>query len=976
MGLQTLYKWLAALIILGLFVVGGNGASASPATVNSTPEAYSKPKVAETDDGLYLEWIVPDAEIMESGSGTVRIEIPGFSQLKLPGAPIVPVAYALIALPPNAQPQLEIEVIEERTIPLPGELALAHKPEGVLKNAQGEVIGGAFVTPKQAAPFQPEVLELEILGVMRGVSLARIAFFPIRPNGYQLRLATRVGATVHYNAPSFETSGVLPSADPLHKTLKSQVLNPDQVQTTTTLTTMPDRRLDSPIVEGEVAIIEVSQRGITEITYLELTEIDFPVESVNTDNLHLFHSGNEVGDDPIEVAIQWDGDTDQSFETGERILFYADPRFSRWTKTDTYLLYEGDTSGSRIQSRSADPTGLEPGNAYVEKIEEQNILYTPDCYCGSLPAGRDGDHWAWDKIAIPYGGSISRSYIIDLPTVDNTKNAALKLWLIGYTDVKDNPDHHVEVRLNTHLLSPVIDWNGKQTVEQELNIPAGILINGTNTVELTLPGIVNVEGMYLDAYAVDYSLGDSLIQGSLYFTGEQSQRSYTILFREAGDPPNFMAYDVTNPENPIILTDVDIQPGSYPHTTVADTSSGEKHAYFFTGEDYLLSHEGMHKKATLSNSNADYVIISHSNFIPALTPLINLRQVQGKNVAVFDVHTIYDNYNAGKQQPEAIHAFLENAYHNWALPPLYVLLVGDGTSDPKHYDLDSTITYIPPFLVNVDPWVGETASDNRYVTVDGDDILPDILIGRLPVNSLSKASTIVDKIVNYETTPPEGDWRQKVTFVADNADDPDSSTNNFPEDAIYLDNNYIPPQYSVNHIHHPQGGDPNLTRIEIRNTWNSGTVLLTYLGHGAIKRWGAHSEGFWEIGDLASLSNGVKLPVVLEMTCLTGKFQAREDDTLDESTLRLPNSGAVAVWGPTGLGLATGHVELAEGFYTEIFSNPTAVIGQATLAGKLNLMQNKPSYSDLVDTFVLFGDPATQIKLTWSNYTFIPLVFR
>jgi hypothetical protein len=624
-----------------------------------------------------------------------------------------------------------------------------------------------------------------------------------------------------------------------------------------------------------------------------------------------------------------------------------------------------------MQSRAADPTGLEPGNAYVEKTEELNILYTPDCYCGSLPAGHDGDHWTWDKIAIPYGGSISRSYNIYLPTVDNTKNAALKLWLIGYTDVVDNPDHHVEVRLNTHLLSPVIEWNGKQTVEQELNIPAGILINGTNTVELTLPGIVNVEGMYLDAYSITYANGDSTVFGSLIFTGEETQHTYRVRFREAAD---LMAYDVTVPSNPKMLTN--IPPPESLYISLGDNPDGGVHQYFLTFDDGILSPSGLHLKQPLNVTSGDYLIISHNVFLSSLSSLVTLRQDQGMDVQVIDVQAVYDNFGEGRPSPYAIHAFLSDAYHNWGTPPQYVLLVGDGTNDPKHYDPDTTNTYIPPFLVDVDPWAGETASDNRFVSVDGDDILPDMLIGRLPVNSPEQTASVVKKIVDYETNPPPGNWRQAITFVADNADDPESSTNNFPQDAIYLDNYYIPPQYSVNHIHHPQGGDPNLTRNEIRNTWNSGTVLLTYLGHGAIKRWGSYSEGFWKTGDLPSLSNGSKLPVILGMTCLTGKFQAREDDTLDEITLRLPNGGAVAVWGPTGFGLATGHVELAAGFYTEIFYSHPTDLGRAVAAGKFNLMQTKPYYSDLVDTFVLLGDPATQIKLTWSNYTFIPLVFR
>ena len=46
-----------------------------------------------------------------------------------------------------------------------------------------------------------------------------------------------------------------------------------------------------------------------------------------------------------------------------------------------------------------------------------------------------------------------------------------------------------------------------------------------------------------------------------------------------------------------------------------------------------------------------------------------------------------------------------------------------------------------------------------------------MLIGRLPVKTLAETQAVVDKIVQYETHPFPGGWNEKVTFVADNADE-------------------------------------------------------------------------------------------------------------------------------------------------------------------------------------------------------------
>ncbi len=154
-------------------------------------------------------------------------------------------------------------------------------------------------------------------------------------------------------------------------------------------------------------------------------------------------------------------------------------------------------------------------------------------------------------------------------------------------------------------------------------------------------------------------------------------------------------------------------------------------------------------------------------------------------MATVDVQDIYDEFSFGRRDPEAIRSFLSYAYHCWngadctpgpggaPHPPPYVLLVGDG-----HYDFTgvSGTTYpnlIPPYLIHIDPWLGETAADNRFVSVDGpDDYLPDMAIGRIPARTPADVTAAVNKIMAYETTAPSGDWQQRVVFVADNNLDP------------------------------------------------------------------------------------------------------------------------------------------------------------------------------------------------------------
>jgi hypothetical protein len=448
--------------------------------------------------------------------------------------------------------------------------------------------------------------------------------------------------------------------------------------------------------------------------------------------------------------------------------------------------------------------------------------------------------------------------------------------------------------------------------------------------------------------------------------GANARRAYSVaLSNSAG----LRLYDVTNPAVPANLTGISWQNGQ---VSWGDPNANG-HSYLITTSSSLHAPAAVRLPRALPAGSADYVIISHASFIPALTPLVSLRQSQGLSVKVVDVQAVYDGYGNGRTTPEAIRSYLDHLYHNGSPTPTYVLLVGDGTGDPKRYRADSLTTWLPPYLADADPWVGEVAADNRFVTVDGDDLLPDMLIGRLPVNSLAEAQTVVTKIVEYETKPFWGDWNGRVTFISDDTD----AAGNFAAHSASLAQNYVTDPWQATSLNY----DPaQLTEAAMQNqvqqSWQNGTGLLVYTGHSSIHQWGA--ERFFHLDDVANLSNGARLPVVLQMTCFTGSFAQPFWDTLDEALLRHPNGGAVAVWGATGLGVGTGHDALASGFLQSLLVDGEVGLGTAVLAGKLNLFTNRPANLDLLDTFTLLGDPATQYNTDfWAGIpTYLPLISR
>ena len=978
--MRSTLRWFSACLVtllrkgcVGLIVLGSalNGSAGGKA--NALPPALSMiPAVTVTPDGLLVDWRVPEANIVPLPDGSIDVQLPGASQTAQPGAPRLPFISVLVAVPSGALPTLRVVLVEETDRPVPGPLALAPFPEGVQRDAAGLPIGGTFsagdlsptalVQPAQSGADEP--VRLEPAGVVRGVHLARLVFYPARLIGSSpqthLRLTTYVRVALTFAS---EAAG-LPwavSADPMLTVLRSVVINPEQVRPIPSTT----QELN-PTEVGAAWIVEVNLPGLTAITYAALAEIGFPVASTNPHALHLARAGTEI-------AAEWDGDEDASFEPGERLLFYAEPRFSRWTSTDVYFLWQDGAPGLRVQNRSAAPLDLPAGIAWTDETAEVNQLYTPDCFCGFLPPGRDGDHWTWDDLKRP--GHSTASYSINLPPLDATQPATLTVWLIGYTDLAAAPDHRVDVDINGVPVGSLV-WDGRQPITATLPITPGILHSDANTLTLTLPGIpgVSIEGAWLDAFSTRTARGGAPFGHSVTFSGQPAPQAYTLALSST---IGLRVYDITDPGFPLRLTGV-ITAGN----TIAlgdpfgNEWDGRSHRYTLTTEGGLLFPVALRPAPPLQTggdfTGADYVLIAPADFMPALDSLISLRQAQGLTVAVENVQAIYAAYGDGRPDPAAIHAYLAHAYAAWALRPVYVVLVGDGSFDPRQYRADSPPTFIPPYLADVDPWAGETAADNRYATVDGQDTLPDMLIGRLPVKTLTETQAVVDKIVQYETDPFPGGWNQNVTFVADDADE----AGNFAAASEALATVYVTSPLIARRVYFtPPTTTVTTTRQAVLNDWNAGALMIHYTGHSSWQQWA--TERLFHLDDLPGLRNDRRWPILIEMTCFTSAFH-RPEPTLDEALLTLDDAGVAAAWGATGLGVSTGHSSLDEGFFQAVFSATALTVGQAAWAGKLALASTG-QHLDLLDTFTLLGDPAFRLNrniLPWANQAYLPIVIQ
>jgi len=150
---------------------------------------------------------------------------------------------------------------------------------------------------------------------------------------------------------------------------------------------------------------------------------------------------------------------------------------------------------------------------------------------------------------------------------------------------------------------------------------------------------------------------------------------------------------------------------------------------------------------------AEYLIITTETFKAQANRLADWKEQKGVPSEVVIVQ-------AGASA-EDVKTVIDDAYNTWYPAPTYVLLLGDVEVIPANYDADheARISTGPFSSIRVYQQQdhGIIASDLGYFNVDGQGYFPDMIYSRISVDTEEQARIIVDKIIQYEQSPPVDD---------------------------------------------------------------------------------------------------------------------------------------------------------------------------------------------------------------------------
>jgi hypothetical protein len=562
----------------------------------------------------------------------------------------------------------------------------------------------------------------------------------------------------------------------------------------------------------------------------------------------------------------------------------------------------------------------------------------------------------------------------------------LTALVYGGKDQAANPDQSLQFKMNETSIG-IHQWDGRTAYTATLSAPAQALLPGQNRLHLItalaqLPGIGDY-WVYPDKIDVEYSALANAEDDTLEVAGLNTKGHSGEVVVSGFSNDAVRVYDVRDGRRPVRLTSTQ---------TVSSPTGFDLHFWDAWAEDEqprrysIATSTALHVPLTVeydrpsdlrsTRHEADYIAIVHDSLSDALQPLLDRRAQQGLRVIKVEVQEIYDEFNHGFLHQKAIRDFLSYAYHNWnqdGPPPRYVLLVGDGTYDPKNALSSPVPNLIPPFLINIDPWMGETAADNRYVSVDEPgDYLPDMAVGRITAWNPEQLAAVIDKIAAYEdgADTPGDPWQDQVVFVADNKDD---AAGNFHQLSDTSRLSSLPTYYDSSTIYYRS--DDSLDtgdemRASIKQAFNDSAILLQWFGHGTTIRWG--SVSMWNVYDVPTLAPKTNLPFLTSYTCYSGYFHKVTKtssgsqstyQTLGETHLLQPGRGAIADLSPSGLHVGGALEVLNRGLLQAIFQDRVARVGDATDAAKLFFFANSTAWHDVIDTMILFGDPALKLKL-------------
>lgn len=443
-----------------------------------------------------------------------------------------------------------------------------------------------------------------------------------------------------------------------------------------------------------------------------------------------------------------------------------------------------------------------------------------------------------------------------------------------------------------------------------------------------------------------------------------------------------------------------------------------------------ISYESTEQSNTLPDEY-DFLIISPEEFTSALQPLVdhkNAHDVLTKLVTMDEITSGTYTDVIGRDDAEQVKYFIKFALENWGID--YVLLVGGrngGITEPawlvpvRYSNLDdgNEATFISDLYFsdiydaggNFSSWDendNDQFSEWSFMNNDVPDMYPDVAVGRLACKTKSEVSTMVQKIITYETTTYGSDWFNR--FIGISGDTYPSEEDPYFEGELATEfSGQLLSEHGFDPLYLWASQGTFTGPEDVIEGLSQGAGFVHFSGHGNPYAWSNHppnNSSQWVNGpnafQMSNLTNADKYPVIIVGGCHNGQFDVGPLNIVRDifiyglkgyffeapymfyhmewiphcwswSLMNKADGGGIAVVSNTGLGYGipgeqwnTGNGRWMEMNFFNGYVEGESILGQAFTANLISYMNEFYSNSDIIDykipqEWTLLGDPSLMI---------------
>lgn len=743
---------------------------------------------------------------------------------------------------------------------------------------------------------------------------------------------------------------------------------------------------NSPLATGDWVRMDFEEQGVYVLTFEKLQEMGFDVNAVEPSQIHIYglqggmlpqHNNAPVPTTITEIPLKLEIQEQDRFTSGDRILFYVDALDAlSWDSQESIFSVEKNLYADKV--------------SYFVTINgntNKKISSSPDL-------GSSNNRFDWHHQIIHHELELSnllnsgRSWLGERLTNNElsfTHSISANENKLARFKVKAVAQSFGSSSLNINLNNESFDLSFAAIPNQQYTIKGdekALLGSFTPSERLNLNisyernGSTNATA-YLDSYLLQIPTNNTFSEDFLLVNAAAQKHDIAEFVIETNQ--SLGVWEISNPLEPVEQLFRESN-GDIRFSTFTDELT--KFWVFDPNElPEPLLFERISNQDLLGSSTPELIIITHEDFYDQAMVMAQFRESHSQmDVLVATIDQVYNEFSSGRPDLTAIRNFIRTKYQQ--SPRLnYVLLFGKGSYDYLGHDqpesnfvptYESRNSLHPLFSFSSDDYFGFLdENEGQWIENRAGDHDLEVGIGRIPVTTVQEAQDFVFKWKDYQTNSENyGDWRTKVTFVADDGDrnihqrDADilartveSNHKEFEVNKLYLD--------AFEQLNLPNGQSSPQAEQALLDAVHEGRLLINFTGHGAEFGW--TQERILTFARMEEWNNPTRLPFLVTATCEFGRNDDPEIISGAEYLLTKKNSGAIGLVTTARPVFSSTNFKLNEALYEVMLTIENGA--PLHLGDIIRYTKNNSLEGSINRNFILLGDPSMQLAMPKERVT-------